>query len=504
MRTSNTTKIHYDFEFNITTAPRGIIYTIESGTFRNTVQILFSFVCSLIIASAIVRIVQWFHRNKNISSNGEHVSVDMTAMTIKSIVCLCHSSVLFIFPFIIGIATYWLVFGQFQHTIFLLQRVVNQTLLSESVGNDVYKALVIFIQILFWSHTVYMLSVIFNQCNIDIFFIDWEKSRGIGTSVSMWRLIMISQEYNKLQVARKSSIEINLVVITFIMHRVIETFPLSQDFPQNKYLKAITHVILSVWIWTGTTVIQLLWKSLIVERYYSESQPQRFIDLSTITKISTFIMVEDYHGFYIHCRSPYEYADCSDEELKDYMNKEHRGIYAHRGMDDPAAPKDCQAFVLMASSIFRRQANKAIQAPHSCAARAELDSFLKSFIEQTPPPVHQGLRRKIRIASASFCEKMMGSSSSEARIRETGCLLYPDEKSCISDYSFLRTTFLGMERDLFLQDILTYIVSLTIRNDLGSAVFFTYIMHLIRYYIRLHFGRRNISRKGFIDLRLLS
>ena len=496
-----TAHINYDIEFNITTVPRGTVYTIQSGGFRNTAQSLFSFITSLILATSILRIYQWHNRQKKISSNGV-VSVDIAAITIKSIVCLCHSLALFIFPFITCISTYWLVFGEVQHTIFVFRGTQSPPSNVDSLGSDEYKVLVITVQILFWSHTLYMLSAIYKQCNIDIFFIDWEKNRGMGMGVSMWRVIMISQEWNKLQAARRTNIEINIVVLVFIMLTLIKTHPFELDFPHNENFKAITHIILSIWIWTCSTGLQLLWRNLVVERYCSESVTNHFIDYSSITKISTLIMDEAYHGFYIHCRSSYEFADCTNEELHGYMDKESRGIYAHRGLDDPAAPRDCQAFVLMATAIFRRQINKAIHAPQSHAARAELDSFLKSFIEQTPPPLHEGLRRKIRIAS--LCEKMIGVSSSETRTHESGCcVLFPDEKTCISDFSFLNTTFLGIERDLFLQDVLTYSFSLTIRNDMGIAVLFTYLMHLLRYFIRMHFGRRNISKKGFIDVRLL-
>jgi len=500
MKASNNRNSTYDISFNITTVPRGTVYTIESGSFRNAVQILFSFLCSLIVALAIVRIVQWHNRNKKVSSNGQ-VSVDIVAMSIKTIVCLCHSYVLLMFPFFMGLATYWIIFGQIQQTLFIFRRVVDPPPL-ESLGIDEYQALVVFIQILFWTHTVYMIYVLCQQCNIDIVFIDWEKSHTIGSSVSMWRLLMICKEWIKLQATRKSRIEINIVTVTFIMENIIERLPLIRDFPQNVCFRKITHIILSSWVWIGATTIQLLLKNLIMERYCLQSQAQRLIDLSTIAKISTLILVEEYHGHYLHCRSPYEFADCSEEELRDYIDKENRGIYASRGIDDPAAPIDCQAFTFMASAIFRKQINKALNITQSYAAKAELESFIKSFIEQTPPPVHEGLRRKIRIPS--FCERMMGSSSSEARARESGCLLYPDEKACMSDYSFLSTSFLGIERDLGLQDVLTYTFFFTVWNDLGAAVLITYVLHLIRHSLRLFFGRRNISRKGFVDLRLLS
>jgi meckelin len=308
---------------------------------------------------------------------------------------------------------------------------------------------------------------------------------------------MISKEWMKLQLTRRTKIEINMILLILLLNSFVDALPFKQDFPNNQNLSMIANIILSVWVWTFTTIGQLVSRRLILERCFIESQSQHYIDLSTIAKISTFIMDEDVRGYYVHCRSPYEYADCCYEELREYMEKESRGLYTQRGMDDPASPRDCQAFIFYATSIFRRQVNKALKSSKPNTARYELSSFLKSFIEQTPPPLHEGLRRKIRIATLG--EKMMGFSTSGVRAGESGCVFYPDERTWISNYSFLKTTFQGLERDLFLQDVLTYCFILTIQSEVRTAVFFTYLMHLIRQFTCHHLGRRNVSKKAFVD-----
>ena len=39
------------------------------------------------------------------------------------------------------------------------------------------------------------------------------------------------------------------------------------------------------------------------------SKLQRFIDLCTIAKVSVLILDAPYHGYYLHCDSPYPHAD---------------------------------------------------------------------------------------------------------------------------------------------------------------------------------------------------
>lgn len=59
--------------------------------------------------------------------------------------------------------------------------------------------------------TLRVLVVVYNQCQTTVFFMDWEKSRGrlanVGADesdkmapVSAWRLIMMMNEYTRLQV----------------------------------------------------------------------------------------------------------------------------------------------------------------------------------------------------------------------------------------------------------------------------------------------------------------
>ena len=67
-------------------------------------------------------------------------------------------------------------------------------------------------------------------------------------------------------------------------------------------------------------------------------------------------MDEEYHGYYLHCQSPFEFSDFSFEELENQMGRENVGyLIMNRGLSAPAgaAPPDCQTFEFFASDLFR-------------------------------------------------------------------------------------------------------------------------------------------------------
>ena len=158
-----------------------------------------------------------------------------------------------------------------------------------------------FIHCLCWSQTLYVAYIIYRQCNIDIFFVDWEKASD-SRDVSMWRKVLVANAFDKMQYSRKNSIEISLVMLIIWFSR----------HDNSSYYIGKDNIIIGLanncFLWFMVLSIQFLVRFLWYDRYYSEPKGQRFIDLCTLAKISIVIMDERYHGFYLHCRSPYEFA----------------------------------------------------------------------------------------------------------------------------------------------------------------------------------------------------
>ena len=75
-----------------------------------------------------------------------------------------------------------------------------------------------------------------------------------------------------------------------------------------------------------------------------------------MAKISCFIFDERYHGYYLHCRSPYPFADGTMMEISEQLKQEEAGLMSGRGLQ--GAPEDMQSFELYITQSWRRRYDK--------------------------------------------------------------------------------------------------------------------------------------------------
>ena len=176
---------------------------------------------------------------------------------------------------------------------------------------------------------------------------------------------MIANEWNDLQSSRKLAIEFHLILLCFLeiglkLHNVSSMQP-NLSMAQLSPINPILNFANTFFLWLIVVSIQLIWRFMLYERYYKESTSQRFIDLATLSKISLFIMDEEYHGFYLHCRSPFNFSDCSFEELHIQMGQERAGYLPDRGLQAPGSAPDCQTFEFFATHVLRDHIKKVCQ-----------------------------------------------------------------------------------------------------------------------------------------------
>lgn len=242
--------------------------------------------------------------------------------------------------------------------------------------NNEYYFFNAFFYALFALQTIYIFYAIYRQCNHDIFMVDWEQppkrhhrhheNDEEEEEVSAWRSILIAKEWNKLQSMRKTSIELTLVWIVFLfIGRGLDQNSISQPHLNHDnnnttygYINVALRFTNTVWWWGFLSAMQWAFQSWIWERYVCETPSQYFINLCTLTNISLLIMDDRYHGYYLHGRSPYEFADCSMNTLIDQMKREENGFMTERGLGDPEAPRDCQSFEFFSSRDFREHLDK--------------------------------------------------------------------------------------------------------------------------------------------------
>ena len=130
--------------------------------------------------------------------------------------------------------------------------------------------------------------------------------------------------------------------------------------------------------------------------------------------------------------------------------------------------------------------------------RREISEFLKSFIDQSPYPSIDGLVYTVQ--ERQFVERFFGVSMPNKE-QESKCSFYADTRN--NAFSFLKTTFLGIELDLLLHDIMVYNVIDLLWNSPSSSCLVTYLVHLLRNFLRNYFGKRNLSHRSIVDERFI-
>ena len=144
-------------------------------------------------------------------------------------------------------------------------------------------------------------------------------------------------------------------------------------------------------------------------------------------------------------------------------------------------------------------------------AKSELQQFLMSFIDQSPTPDHEGFKYIIRdLSSMSTYDKIFTSigqhasiSSQENDSKSSKCVMVQDEQSYYQDFSFFSVSFLGIELDLLIHDILCFLTIDVMFERSAISILFTYLIHCLRTFARTHFGTRNVAKKSLLDERLL-
>lgn len=140
-----------------------IHYKTDISTFKNTVIWLFAFANVLVAIILFFKMYIWWKYN----SNAENVEQKLIARTLVELITIWSFT---IFWFMLVISMYWYIFFKWETYSFtflphpdeeLLYYMNWRVLLYISFGGMVFQALVL----------------IYDQCQLDFFFLDWERSR---------------------------------------------------------------------------------------------------------------------------------------------------------------------------------------------------------------------------------------------------------------------------------------------------------------------------------------
>eukprot|EP01038_Epipyxis_sp_PR26KG_P012906 gene12906-17295_t len=556
-------------------------YIMDYESFLKTFQGFAITACVLFGFLAFYRYYNWNKRNSRVISTST-LSTNIGAINFSSLINICvlitHSWVLIFFPFTVIMCWYVFVFYKVETFPALLLPPMPETSLYTTTDNFYY-GFIANLYVMTAFQLFYVLHLVYKQCNADIFFIDWEpriknstnitsttqqKAPSASTNnnnsvlnhpVSIWRTILVANEYVEMLTKRKTSLVFTLFFIGFFLIGLeLDYNATPQPFLANKS-RDDTNIVLKfgnvTFFFLILSLMQYLFFYLIYERYFSEPPEQLFVDFCTIAKISIIILDEPYHGYYLHCRSPYQYADTNMVELIDNLHKEEVGLVSDRSLDN--CPDDTQSFQLYLTHEFRktfdsmhqiisqttttndfinqrqqqnnnrnqrnnpnnnnnnngyhnpnqsqsipltnklRKNNSPLPSEKVLKAWQELNIFLQEFVEN-----NFGISNlKYTFHEPTYIEKMTGLSP-DILTNDMSSVFFLDR-----EYLYTRVMFLGHERDLLLLNILSYSIFDLWFGSTGISLFLCYLLDLLICYIRQQWGQAVVSRKTLVDSRFM-
>jgi meckelin len=211
-----------------------------------------------------------------------------------------------------------------------------------------------------------ILYILWNQCLVDLFLIDWEKPKGVIVNVngeekqapiSIWRTVFVANEWCRLQSKKHVPTYLLLILMLILMigcqYRNLAVsvsagtlFPLGTP---NKFLLFAVNSLMWFASFFGIKILRLL----VFDRLYLDDLLQ-FVDIISMANISVFILDFSYHGFYIHGRSVHPFADTNMSEMSSYLKKEESNLVTKRGLN----ATDQQTFEVFLSKTFRELYDK--------------------------------------------------------------------------------------------------------------------------------------------------
>lgn len=463
------------------------VYITDLTNFKISVIILFIITLILIILKWIYNI----YRYQKIQLLQEK-NTDLIWLVRIILIGFGVSSHLF-FWYLFFISSYCYLSFKGQSNIKFLLPLDNDSILISFKGLLIY---------CFFAKLFHFLMLIYDQCNIDISFIDWEKPKGNimkntmqNYSISCWRKLFIANKWNQLSIYR--NIDLSFIFLIFLLFMIGFEFeslslkkPINSGSEQIIEISIIFKFVISTFFLMIIYFIKYLYFFFINDRFISSNPFIDLIDLSSLTNISIFILNNRYHGYYIHGKTIHQYSDISLQEIYKNIENEKNNLCKSRGL----IPNQ-DVFEIFVSIQFREKYDEIYRDIYQNNDSNKLLSlFLSDFIEKSCP-----FKYEIKQNLIGF-EKFFGPFPN----------LFIEKKSIFYQdiyYKFKNELmYIGLQYDLIILLILTFTfidnIILTNNNTIIS-ILITFIIDYILFKIRAYFGEKNISKKSMIDSKFL-
>ncbi|CAF4599618.1 unnamed protein product [Rotaria sp. Silwood1] len=416
-----------------------------------------------------------------------------------------------IFLVMAGVSVWWLIFFKSQ---------VDSTFESKTNSQqNIFKILFI---VSFILKTIDIIHLIIQQTTIDIFFIDWERPKSVNSNtVSAWRTCFVANEFNEIQTFRRIHVPFHLFFALFLLKVInlenialvdtnIILFPSSPAANYTMEYDSVFRIGTAFLVLLGTAFIQYFVYIIIYQRLIGD-KILNFVDLCSVSNISVFILDQNYHGYYIHGRSPHGIADVNIRDMLMNLERESKSMSSTRGLQ---ANSTEQIFIMKINRIFRAQYDLLFRqyydyiGPRRTRKDMErytdmllqsyqnLNKFLCAYIDRSLPTYQYFIRNRYlleKIFNYEF-QTRIGSGLSTSM---DNILFIDDEKV------FTKVLFYGKENSLFIWNIITFLFMDFISTNYVLAAIITFLLNLIVVGLRNSFGRRNLSKKTLIPRELL-
>ncbi|CAF3878723.1 unnamed protein product [Rotaria sp. Silwood1] len=377
----------------------------------------------------------------------------------------------------------------------------------------------IFIIVAFVLKTIDIIHLIIRQSRIEIFFMDWERSKtGNPNTVSIWRTYFAANELNELQTFRRINVPFQLFFVLLLLKGInLENIACAQSainvtpsaVCSDGYVR-VFRIGLGFCILLGTAIIQYLVYILFYQRII-EDKIINFIDLCAVSNISVFILNDNYRGYYIHGRSPHGMTDVNMKEILINLYREENRMSGTRGLQ---ANSDEQIFIMKINRSFRTQYESLFRnyynnnGPRKVREDFErytnmllqsyqnLNRFLCAFIDHSLPS-HEYIIRNRYLIEKLLNYEFRVRTRSNFQGQSDNFLFIDNEKT------FTEILFYGEESTLFIWNVTTFLFIDFLSGNYVLAAIITYIINAIFAGIRDSFGRKNLSRKTLIPKNFL-
>lgn len=502
-------------------------YTENFDGFWQSTSAFFGITMTIVGLFGLLRLYNWSRRNSRLPGDAP---VNF-GFILRGISYMLSTFSTVFFWFLFAFSAYFFIFFKMQDRVHLLLPVDREEYGSE----DDYYPFILVLQLCFFGQLARMIEIVIVQSNVDIFFLDWEKprgriqsKRGDGTKtkfapISVWRTIFMANEWNELQRLRRYNLEFALLLLSTILiagdlQYLATPTPDFQDLSEGPLNPVLRFFNTCFW-YIVITSVQIFFKWAIQDRYITEPPTHSLIDLCTIAKVSIFVLDEEYHGFYLHCRSQHEFADCSMLEISRQLRQEEEGLTTDRGL--PGCPeKGLQAFEIYVTGEWKRQYNhifSTMMTEEIQGAHSDTGSFLLRVLRRkNDRPVAEKLVRASRKLNA-FLRSFVNQDSSEFPIQHRDqtflhrFLHTPPEMMNSKDniffpdpfYQYDRVLLYGQTWNLILFNMLCITTFDIWWDSTVLSIFFAFMLDRIFVITRELFGNTNLSQKTLVDDRFL-